>query len=97
MSVNVTSKYMLDSKVANFMIEHTPVVGNYLHGISTGAQDIYNTIKTMQEEGASVKEINEQIYAIELSKGLILQSKYDELREIGKIDSDIQIWRPTNG
>lgn len=97
-SFNLSSRFILDSKVANFMMDHTPIVGNYLYGISNAARDIYTDILKYQEENKSADELNVHILGIETNYGLISSEKVKELFETGKIDTDyknVEIVRPT--
>ncbi len=86
-SFNISANWILDSKISDFMINHTPVVGNYLYGVATGAKEIYTSIKELQEdESNSTQDINLHILQLEISYGLITKDKAQELIDTGKLD-----------
>ncbi len=85
-SFNVTANYILDSKVSNIIVNHTPVIGNYLSGVTVGAKNIYNGIKELRaDESKTQEEINLYILQLEISNGLISKEKAQELVDTDKI------------
>lgn len=85
-SFNVTAPYVMDSKVANVIIDHTPIIGNYLSGVTKSAKDIYKGIEEMRnDETKTVQDLNLYILQVEISHGLISKEKAQELIDIDKL------------
>ena len=74
-----------ESKVADVILNHTPVVGNFLSGASKAAQDIYEKIET---HDGDTKSLNLTILQIQINYGLITKDKAQELIDIGKMGID---------
>ena len=74
------------STVANFILDHTPVVGTYMSGARKAAKDIYAKVNdAVKDENKTTKELNVEILGIEVSYGLISKEKANELMETGKL------------
>lgn len=85
-SFNVTAEYLKDSKVADIMINHTPIVGTYLRGIPKAASEIYDGIKMYTADNSKTQEeINLYILQLEINYGLITKQKAQELVDIDKV------------
>lgn len=99
-SFNVTSNWIINSKASNIILDHTPVIGGYLSGMSNSAREIY---KTIEDFGAldvndkdAVKSLNLQILVTLVNYDVISDEKQKELTETGKIDlGTVQIVKPT--
>lgn len=88
---NITSSWVLNSKVANIILDHTPVIGNYLYGVVNGSKDIYRGIEEYRNENRTTEQINLYILQIEISHGLITKAKAQELIDTGKLQvGDVQ-------
>lgn len=74
-----------DSKVSDVILNHTPVIGNFLGNASKAAQDIYEEIETHEGD---TKSLNLTILQIQINYGLISKEKATELMETGKIGID---------
>ena len=74
-----------ESKVADVILNHTPVVGNFLSGASKAAQDIYEKIET---HDGDTNSLNLTILQIQINYGLITKDKAQELIDIGKMGID---------
>ncbi len=97
-SFNGTSSMIRGSKAANYVLEKTPIMGNFLYGISTGARDIYNDIEKMRNDNLETKDINKSIMQMEISYGLITCEKAQELVDTGKVDlGDVTFSCPKGG
>lgn len=82
---SITNSFISDSKVADIMLNHTPVVGTYLSGASNAAQSIYAEI---EKSVGDVDALNLTILQIEINYGLISKSKAQDLIDIGKMGLD---------
>ena len=83
---NITNNFVTGSKTANFVLEHTPVIGKYLSGAKNAAGNIYELVEKYSEEGIeSVDNLNRDILGIEVANGLISKDKANELIQTGKI------------
>ena len=83
---NFTNTYIQDSKVSNFILNHTPVVGTYLGGAALAAEEIYKGIEEYSIDESKTKEdLNLYILQIQINYGLISKDKAQELLDIGKI------------
>jgi len=83
---NFTNAYVQDSKVADFILNHTPVVGTYLGGASLAAEEIYKGIEEYsKDETKTTEDLNLYILQIQINYGLISKAKAQELLDIGKI------------
>lgn len=97
-SFNVTANYILDSKVSNVMINHTPVIGSYLSGVTKGATEIYSSIKTLREDETKTdEELNLYILQLEISNGLITKEKAQELVDTDKVSVGDVLFGLRNG
>ncbi len=86
-SFNLTANLIGDSKTSNFILDHTPILGNYLYGATNAARDIYNEVKDYDKENKTeVREMNLYILQTEISYGLITREKAQELVDTGKIE-----------
>ena len=84
-SFNVTANMMLDSKGADIVLNHTPVIGKAMTSVTNGAREIYQNIKdTSKDEDR--KELNKTILSIAINNNLITVEKANELIETGKLD-----------
>ena len=86
---SVTNAYVQDSKVGNFILNHTPIVGTYLSGASNASQEIYDKIIEFREdESKTTEDLNLYILQVGINYGLISKEKATELIETGKIGLD---------
>ena len=84
-SFHVTADYLAESKVSDVMINHTPIIGSYLRGVTNAANQIYTGIKTYTEDETKTKEdLNLYILQLEISNGLITKQKAQELVDTDK-------------
>lgn len=85
-SFNMTANWIIDSKVSNVILNHTPVLGNYLYGATNAARDIYSNINGYDKNDKSkITDLNLYILQTEISYGLITKEKAQELIDIGKV------------
>ena len=78
-----------DTYVGNFLLDHTPIIGNYLGGASKAAEEIYAGIEEYNnDETKTTHDLNLYILQVEINYGLISKEKATELMEIGKIGLD---------
>jgi len=86
-----------DSKVSQIILDHTPIVGNYLGGAKKAAESIYTGIeKYTKDESKSKDDLNLYILQICINYNLVSADKATELMAIGKIQLDnVSISRPT--
>ncbi len=95
-SFNISASWIIDSKASNFVLDHTPLIGGYLGGITFSARDIYKTIDDLQNSETSQKDLNFQILTILVSYNVLSDTKAQELMATGKIDlPNYSIVRPT--
>jgi len=86
---SVTNAFISDSKVSDIILNHTPVIGNYLGGASKAAQEIYAGIEEYSKDDTkTTTDLNLYILQIEINYGLVSKDKATELMEIGKIGLD---------
>lgn len=78
-----------DSKISNFMLNHTPIIGTYLSGASQATKEIYDGIEEYRnDENKTTTDLNLYILQVEINYGLVSKDKATELMEIGKIGID---------
>lgn len=83
---NATNGVIKDSNVSQIILDHTPVIGNYLSGAGKAAEEIYDGIETYRnDETKTTSDLNLYILQIEINYGLVSKDKATELMEIGKI------------
>lgn len=88
-----TNALISSSKVANIILDNTPVIGNYLGGAKLASEKIYDIIN---EEEKTEEDMNIDILGILVQYNIISDAKVTELMEIGKINLDnVSISRPT--
>ena len=84
---NFSTSYVTDSKISNFILDHTPVIGNYLGGAKEAAKSIYDSVqKYTNGEIESTKDLNVAIINSEIISGLLTKDKANELVATGKIE-----------
>lgn len=84
---NVTSSFILDSKVATFMLDNTPVVKNVFGGAYRTIKNVYNNVEEFEKDkNKTTEELNLRILQIEITNGLVTKDKAQELVDNGKID-----------
>ena len=84
---NVTSSFVLNSKVATFMLDNTPVINNIFGGTYKTIKNVYNDVEEFTKDDTKTKEdLNLRILQIEITNGLISKEKAQDLIETGKID-----------
>ena len=82
---SITSGIVRSGTVSNFMLDHTPVVGNFLGGATKAADEIYSVIEEYSKDETKTKDdINLSILQTEISYGLVTKEKANELIETGK-------------
>ena len=81
---NVTSSFVLDSKIATFMLDNTPVVKNVFGGTYRAIKKVYSNVEEL--ENKTPEELNLRILQIEITNGLVTKEKAQELIDNGKID-----------
>jgi len=91
-----TNGFIKESAVSNFILDNTPIVGNYLGGARKAALDIYGVIEEYNNDETKTKEdLNLEILKIQINYNLITDSKATELMEIGKIGlNNVMISKP---
>ena len=77
-SFNVSATWIIDSKASNFVLDHTPVIGGYLGGITYSARDIYDTINKLENSDISKKDLNFKVLTTLVSYGIISDTKATE-------------------
>ena len=82
---NTTSEIITNSKVANIVLDNTPLIGSYLGGAKDASVSIYSMIKKHTSGEYDVKELNRDILSIEIVNGLITKEKANELIDTGKL------------
>lgn len=81
--------FVRDSKITDFVLEHTPIVGTYLSGATQAAKEIYEGIEKYRgDETKDNEDLNLYILQVEINYGLVSKEKAAELMEIGKIGLD---------
>ena len=84
---SLSQSYIADSKISTFMLDHTPIVANYLGGARAAAKDIYDVIEQYKNsDSRSVTDINLNILQLEIKYGLVTKEKAIELVQTGKVD-----------
>lgn len=82
-----TNSFIEESKISNFMLNHTPIIGTYLSNATMAIDDIYEGIKEYREdETKTTKDLNLFILQKEIYYGFVSKDKARELMDIGKID-----------
>jgi uncharacterized membrane protein required for colicin V production len=83
---NLSTFLVSKSYVANFVLDHTPVIGSYMGGARKAAKDIYERVNlAVKDKNKTTKELNVEILGIEVSYKLITKEKANELMETGKL------------
>lgn len=82
---NGTNAWISESKVGDFILNNTPVIGTYLSDAGDAAQDIYDTIELATKENVEAQTLDLRILQIEIKYGLITKEKAQELIQTGKI------------
>jgi len=79
-----TADLIRDSKMANIILDNTPIIGTYLSGASEAAKEIYETIEECKED----KNINLdlRILTILIDNDILTKEKAQELMDIGKVE-----------
>lgn len=87
---NVTNDFVSSSKLADIILNHTPIVGNYLGGAVKASEDIYASIEEVvnNKNEKTTKELNVEILNIEIMYKLITKDKANELIQTGKLRID---------
>lgn len=86
-SFNVTAPWMLESKVSDVILNHTPIIGNILGNVSNAAKDIYGVIEEFKDdENKSKESLNQDILLLEYKYNLITVDKIRDLIDTGKIE-----------
>ena len=86
-SFNVTAPWMLDSKVGDFVLTHTPLIGKALGNVTNSAKEIYALVEEVKDdENKSTESLNQDILLLEYKYGLITLDKIEELIDTGKIE-----------
>lgn len=84
-----TNGFISESKLSNVILNHTPVIGNVLSGVTKSAQDIYEGVKLFRnDETKTTDDLNLYILQVQINYDLITKEKATELMEIGKIGLD---------
>lgn len=84
---NVTSSYILDSKVGTFMLDKTPVVKNVFGGAYSSIKEMYKIMDEYEKaEDKDNKDLNLRILQIEIANNLITKEKAQKLVDDRKID-----------
>lgn len=84
---NTTNDFIKNSSVSNVLLNHTPIIGNYLGGAREAAEEIYNGIeKYTKDESKTTTDLNLYILQVEINYGLISKEKGQELIDTGKIN-----------
>ena len=84
-SFNFTNVMVRDCKMTDIILNHTPIVGKYLGGLTKTAQEVYDVIDNYNGD---TKSLNLRILQIEIKYGLISKEKATELMETGTIELD---------
>lgn len=83
---SITNNFIKDSSVANFLLDHTPVIGTFLGDAKGAAEEIYAGIEEYRnDETKTTNDLNLYILQIEINYGLVSKEKAAELMAIGKI------------
>ena len=89
LSIGPLSHYVTDSKVANFMTEHTLIFSKITTDARNAMTQIYKNIEEFtKDENKTTEDLNLRILQIEILNGLVTKEKAQELMETGKIDID---------
>lgn len=84
---NVTSSFILGSKVATFMLDETPIVNSVFEGTISTIKSIYKNVEEFEkDETKTTEDLNLRILQIEITNGLITKEKAQELIDSGKIN-----------
>lgn len=87
--IRVTSSWVDDSKIGDFILNHTPVMNTILGDARDAANEIYAIVKDV--EGSSDEEkrdINISILQIEMKYNLITKEEVSTLISTGKLELD---------
>ena len=88
-SFGISSGFIVDSKVSNFILDHTPVVGTMLKDARTTIKEVAEEFVTYsKDEEKTTDDLNLRILQIEILNGLITKEKAQELIDTGKVDLD---------
>ena len=84
---SLTQSIVSSSAVSNFMLDHTPIVGNMLGGARVAAKEIYSGIEEYtKDDSKTIDDLNLYILQIEIGYGLVTKERATELIQTGKID-----------
>lgn len=84
---SLTTKYVMDTKLGNFMLEHTPIISNVLGNATNAVKDIYAAVEEAKgDETKTDKDINLTVLQYEINYNLISKEQAQTLIDIGKID-----------
>ncbi len=88
--INFTSGMVQKSKIADIMLNHTPLIGDFLGGATRAAKEIYTKIDEYKgrTDDNKTTELNLYILQTEINYGLVSKDKAQELMDIGKIGLD---------
>ena len=82
----VTAGFIHESKVADFMLNHTPLIANYFGGSRNAISEITNAITEKKEyTEEELKALNLRILQIEISYRMISKERAQELVDTGKV------------
>ncbi len=95
-SFSLTASFVSPSKVSNFILDKTPILGNYLGGLSNSARDIYEIVEDMKDSNKDTKSVDFDILMTLINYNVITPEKAQELVDTGKLEiGNIMFVRPT--
>ncbi len=86
-SFNLTAPYMLDSKLNDIILNHTPLVNKVGGNITGAAKEIYELVERYNDDESKTKEnINQDILLLLNKYDIISIEKIEELIDTGKLE-----------
>lgn len=84
--IPATSKYVKEAKVADAMLNNTPVLSNATKDLNKTIDEVYTLVTTIDKNESNDK-INSEVYEIMLKYGIVSSDTVNNLIESGKIDA----------
>ena len=82
----MTANYVLNSKVANIVLDNTPVIKTVFGDTTKAIKSVYKNIKEYnKDDNKNTQDLDLQILQIEIIYGLVSKDKAQELIDSGKI------------
>lgn len=84
--IPTTSKYIKESKVADGMLNNTPILSNATKNLNKTISEVYDLAKSLDQKGEA-SEVNSEAFQIMLKYGIVSSDTVNNLISSGKLDA----------